>query len=88
MTATNRLVDPFASLVVAEILLEEFTLHPITRAIRRLAGRLFEPGLGSLDAIHVVTALEHRPFDAFVTYDERQAAAARKVGLPTVSPGA
>jgi predicted nucleic acid-binding protein len=46
-----------------------------------------KPKLGTLDAIHVVTAFEHRPIDAFVTYDQRQAKAARRLGLPTVSPG-
>jgi hypothetical protein len=35
-----------------------------------------------------MTALELRPIEAFMTYDERQAKAARKAGLPTVSPGA
>jgi predicted nucleic acid-binding protein len=87
MTAANRLADPFASLVMAEILLEDFTLYPVTRTIFRLAARHFEPRLGSLDAIHVATALQHRPFDAFVTYDMQQAVAARKAGLPVVSPG-
>jgi hypothetical protein len=36
----------------------------------------------------VITALERRPIGAFVTYDRRQAAAARHAGLPIVSPGA
>lgn len=75
------------SVAVAEILLEEFTLHPIDSAALRHAARFFEPDLGSLDAIHVVTAFERRPIDAFVTYDMQQATAARKAGLPTVSPG-
>jgi len=85
--ATKQLVDPLTSLVVAEILLEEFILHPIDGAALRRAARFFEPNLGSLDAIHVVTAFAHRPVDAFVTYDARQAQAARKAGLPIVSPG-
>jgi uncharacterized protein len=86
--ATHQLVDPLMSVGIAEILLEEFTLHPIDGAALRRAARFFEPHLGSLDAIHVVTAFECRPVDAFVTYDLRQATAARKAGLPTVSPGA
>jgi hypothetical protein len=35
----------------------------------------------------VITALENPPVDAFVSHDLRQLAAARKAGLPTVSPG-
>jgi predicted nucleic acid-binding protein len=85
--ATKQLVVPLMSVVVAEIRLEEFTLHPIDGAALRHAAKFFEPNLGSLDAIHVVTAFAYRPVDAFVTYDIRQAQAARKVGLPIVSPG-
>jgi hypothetical protein len=40
-----------------------------------------------LDAIHVISAVAAHPIDAFVTYDKRQAAAARLAGLRTVAPG-
>jgi predicted nucleic acid-binding protein len=41
----------------------------------------------TLDAIHLATALAAQPdLDAFVTYDDRLAAAARDLGLPVVSP--
>ncbi len=50
--------------------------------------RALEPLLRTYEAIHVMAALELRPIDAFVTYDERQAEAAREVGPPTFSPGA
>ncbi len=43
--------------------------------------------LRSLDAIHLATALEvGSGLGAFVTYDDRLAAAARAVGLPVVRP--
>lgn len=45
----------------------------------------------ALDAIHVATALrinEQLPLSAFVTYDKRQAEAARAVGLTVASPRA
>ena len=43
--------------------------------------------LRSLDAIHIATALELGPtLDAFVTYDDRLATAAREAGLPVVRP--
>jgi predicted nucleic acid-binding protein len=49
---------------------------------------LAEPAPRSLDAIHVVTALHVYPIDAFVTYDKRPAAVARRAGLHAVAPGA
>lgn len=49
---------------------------------------LAEPALRALDAIHVASAAALDPIEAFVTYDERQAAAARLAGLRTTSPGA
>lgn len=52
------------------------------------AGRLAPPGLRTLDAIHLATALELVPeLGAFVTYDQHLAEAAAAAGLPTVSPG-
>ncbi len=62
-------------------------LLPIERALLMAAGALSEPALRALDAIHIAAALDLRPIDAFVTYDERQAAAARLAGLRTMSPG-
>lgn len=71
-----------------EDLLDLVTTAPIEEILLEAAGELPEPGLRSLDAIHVVTALYMQPIDAFVTYDRRQAASARLAGLRTVSPGA
>lgn len=51
-----------------------------------LAGRISPPGLRTLDAIHVATALGIPGVDAFVTYDDRLAEAARAAGLPVVRP--
>jgi predicted nucleic acid-binding protein len=86
--AVNRRIDLASSLTKSEILLEKLLLHPSGRLTFSRAGRLFDPHLGSLDAIHVMTAIDLRPIEAFVTYDRRQAAAARDVGFPTISPGA
>jgi hypothetical protein len=71
----------------AEILLRGTGLHPIRRVTLWRAGRSFEPGLRSLDAIHVMTALEIRPIEVFLSYDLRQLEAADDAGLPTISPG-
>jgi predicted nucleic acid-binding protein len=53
-----------------------------------LRAALVEPlALRSLDAIHLASALElGDELDAFVTYDARQATAAREVGLSVASP--
>jgi hypothetical protein len=63
-------------------------LLPLDRALLLVAGALSEPALRALDAIHIASATDLSPLDGFVTYDERQAAAARLAGLRTVSPGA
>ena len=63
-------------------------LRPLDRALLAGAGALAEPALRALDAIHVASAVDLAPVEAFVTYDERQAAAARLAGLRTMAPGA
>jgi len=68
-------------------LIEELALYPIDRALLLGAGALAEPALRTLDAIHVASALDLALVDLFVTYDKRQAAAARLAGLKTMSPG-
>jgi uncharacterized protein len=62
-------------------------LMPLDRALLLAAGAIAEPSLRALDAIHVASAVDLSPLDAFVSYDERQAAAARLAGLRTVVPG-
>ncbi len=69
-------------------LVDALGLLPLDRALLLAAGALSEPSLRALDAIHVAAAVDLAPLDGFVTYDERQAAAARLAGLRTMSPGA
>lgn len=88
IAATERNLDLAACLSKAEVVLEMIALHTVNRPTLRRAGRRFEPHLRSLDAIHVMTALELRPIEAFMSYDKRQLRAARKAGLRIVSPGA
>ena len=71
----------------ADETLDGVALVPLDRALLLAAGALAEPALRALDAIHVAAAVDLAPIDAFVTYDERQSAAARLVGLRTLSPG-
>ncbi len=68
-------------------LVEVLSLRPLDRALLAGAGALAEPALRALDAIHVASAVDLDPVEAFVTYDERQAAAARLAGLRTMAPG-
>lgn len=68
-------------------ILEACALFPLDRVLLAAAGALAEPALRALDAIHIAAAFDLSPLDAFVSYDERQAAAARLAGLRTVSPG-
>jgi predicted nucleic acid-binding protein len=58
-------------------------------ALARLAGATGGPSLRALDAIHVAAALRLGPeIEVFVTYDDRQAEAARAAGFDVVSPTA
>ena len=68
-------------------LVDAMGLLPLDRALLLAAGALAEPALRALDAIHVAAAVDVAPLDGFVTYDERQAAAARLAGLRTICPG-
>jgi len=69
-------------------LFDVLALRPLDRGILRGAGALAEPALRALDATHVASAVDLDPIEAFVTYDDRQAAAARLAGLRTMAPGA
>ena len=80
----NSLGDLLEKTMIA---MEEMVLIMVeTRTLVR-AGALEGSFLRSIDAIHIATAQGLGDVDAFVTYDERQAAAARLAGLRTISPG-
>jgi len=68
-------------------LIDALALRPLDPALLAGAGALAEPALRALDAIHVASAVDLDRIETFVTYDERQAAAARLAGLRTMSPG-
>lgn len=76
-----------ALLARAGEVIDALALLPLDRGLLLTAGALAEPALRALDAIHVAAAADLSPLDAFVSYDERQGAAARLAGLPTVRPG-
>lgn len=69
-------------------IVDAVALRPLDRAVLLAAGAFAEPALRALDAIHIAAAVDLSPLDGFLSYDERQAAAARLAGLRTVAPGA
>jgi predicted nucleic acid-binding protein len=90
----RRIASEYPSNVLGDLLekimiaMEEMVLIMVeTRTLVR-AGALEGSFLRSLDAIHIATAQGLGDVDAFVTYDERQAAAARLAGFRSSSPGA
>jgi uncharacterized protein len=71
----------------AEKLLDAVITISITDELLDAAGRLPEPGLRSLDAIHLATALHlGAALSDFVTYDRRLLTAADRAGLATSAP--
>ena len=63
------------------------TLIRLEEAVQTLAGTIGPPRLRSMDAIHLASALSIGDYpEAFVTYDERLADAARAVGLNVLTP--
>jgi predicted nucleic acid-binding protein len=85
-TATDPRLPLEQLLERAGEVLDALALLPLDRALLLAAGALAEPALRALDAIHVAAAVDLAPIDAFVSYDERQAAAARLAGLRHVRP--
>jgi len=78
LTVSAKASDVFATL----------RLLSVTDQILAQASHLTPMELRSLDAIHLATAIsESNGIVAFLTYDNRQAEAARAAGLPVVSPG-
>jgi len=68
-------------------IVEDLEVVELDESTGRLAGALEPAGIRTLDAIHLATALQMLPqLDAFVTYDDRLADAARALGLPVVRP--
>lgn len=65
-----------------------FYLLALDAEVRDEAARLGSLQVRALDAIHLATALAIGDDDLeFITYDDRQAAAARELGLTVVQPG-
>jgi predicted nucleic acid-binding protein len=74
-------------LVQAREVLDAVTVLEVTTTMFESAGRLDAVSLRTLDAIHLAAALSlGDDLDAIVTYDDRQAQAARANAVPVESP--
>jgi predicted nucleic acid-binding protein len=82
--AVRRKVDDPAHV---EAILDSIEVLEVSPAIADRASSIDPASLRTLDAIHLASALALGvEVDAFVTYDDRLADAARAVGLPVVRP--
>ena len=71
----------------ARAVLDSITLTAVTTALFEAASRLDPTSVRSLDAIHLAAALDlGDDLDGLVTYDDRQAEAARLNGIVVTSP--
>jgi uncharacterized protein len=86
---TLRRIDaPPAAWRRAEAVLEGLVLIRFDEPLLRLATHVGPPLLRSLDAIHLAAALSIGDYpEAFITYDDRLAEAARKLKLRVLQPG-
>jgi uncharacterized protein len=75
------------ALTVLPAVLALLLQKPVTEEVLEAAARLPEPGLRTLDAIHLATAEELREvLTGFVSYDKRLTEAAQSRGLPVAVP--
>ncbi len=84
MRATQR---GGGEVAVARAQLAGVRLLPLSDEVRRRASELTPLSIGSLDAIHIATALDlGERLDGLYTYDERMSVAAREAGLDLRAP--
>lgn len=70
-----------------EAVVSDLEIIDFDASIAASASRIGPASLRTLDAAHLATAFALMPeLDAFVTYDDRLAEAARALGLPVVRP--
>lgn len=85
-SARDRVLPVEPLIARTEHMLDAVALLPLDRGLLAGAGALTEPSLRALDALHVASAIALSPIDGFVSFDERQCAAARLAGLRTFAP--
>ena len=76
-----------AAMARARLALDGLDLIRVNDRVLRDAGLLEPPGLRTLDAVHLATALHlEGDLGPVVTYDERMSDAARELGLRVAAP--
>jgi predicted nucleic acid-binding protein len=83
---THEISDTDVAQLVREIhvIHETFAIHPVTNQILQRASETFPTVVGTLDAIHLATALSTREIanvDYLLTHDSQLATAARSLGF-------
>lgn len=83
---TQEISDTEVAELVREIQIvhETFTVHPVTNQIFQRASETFPTVVGTLDAIHLATALSVRqiePLDSLLTHDSQLGTAAKSLGF-------
>ncbi len=81
--SSRRAFDP----VHRARILSDLEIIELDASVASVAASIGSPGLRTLDAIHIASAMAvAADLDAFVTYDDRMAEAARALGLPVIRP--
>lgn len=83
---THEISDTEVADLVRDIRIthETFAIHPVTNQIFQRTGETFPTVVGTLDAIHLATALSIREIetvDLLLTHDSQLATAARSLGF-------
>lgn len=83
---TQVISDTEVAVLVRDIQIthETFAIHPVTNQVFQRASETFPTVVGTLDAIHLATALSIREIenvDSLLTHDSQLATAARSLGF-------
>ena len=83
---THQISDTEVAQLVRDIQIthETFAIHPVTNQVLQRASETFPTVVGTLDAIHLATALSIREIenvDLLLTHDSQLATAARSLGF-------
>ena len=83
---THEISDTEVADLVRDIQIahEAFAIHPLTNQVLQRASETFPTVVGTLDAVHLATALSIREianFDFLLTHDSQLATAARSLGF-------
>ena len=86
---THEISDTEVAELVRDIQIthETFAIHPITNQVLQRASETFPTVVGTLDAMHLATALsirEIQSLDLLLTHDSQLAIAARSLGFEVV----